>query len=619
MENAISKWIKYRVLKYLVFIIFTATIIVVACNSSTEEKKSPFLNVYGDANYVGSEVCANCHVANHESFMHTGMGMSFDSATPSKSVADFSNSTIYDSMHQLYYKAFWKDKQLFIKEWALENGDTTHQRTELISYIIGSGQHTNSHFWVDNGYVYQAPITWYVQEKKWGLPPGYEVNNIRFNRKIEIECMSCHNSLPSMDKASTYKYLDIPNGIGCERCHGPASLHVEEKMKGIIVDVKKEADYTIVNPKRLPWKLQIDICQRCHLQGNAVLKEGKSFEDFRPGMLLSDIMQVYMPTYSNDNHDFIMASHAERFQQSKCFIKSNTQSLEAYNAEINFTCINCHNPHISIKETKISNFNNTCKNCHQANKNQITCSADLNLRKEQEDNCVSCHMPLSNAKDIPHVSIHDHYIRKNYTQNNTENKGKLAGLKSVNGGKEDDYTMLKAYLTYFEKLEANPFYMEKADAYASKLNLDKFNALNVHYWYNKQNFAKVNAMAKTKDSGKVSSHFMAYQLAQSCYNNSDFILAKFWYNHALHLKPKQTEYLIARAINSISLTEIEAAAKDLKFAMQLQSKNERAFYYYGLINEMNQKKGIAKVYYQKALALDPFYKEAKKRFAQLNF
>ncbi len=28
------------------------------------------------------------------------------------------------------------------------------------------------------------------------------------------------------------------------------------------------------------------------------------------------------------------------------------------------------------------------------------------------DNCVNCHMPLKGAKDIPHVSIHDHYIRK---------------------------------------------------------------------------------------------------------------------------------------------------------------------------------------------------------------
>ena len=146
-----------------------------------------------------------------------------------------------------------------------------------------------------NGYVYQAPVTFYTQRGIWDLPPGFENgHNSRFGRKIELECMSCHNAYPKMVEGSENKYAFIANGIDCERCHGPGSKHVEEKRMGKIVDTSKAVDYSIVNPAKLSIDLQLDICQRCHIQGNAVLAPGKSFFDFRPGMHLSDVMNVFI-------------------------------------------------------------------------------------------------------------------------------------------------------------------------------------------------------------------------------------------------------------------------------------------------------------------------------------
>ena len=83
----------------------------------------------------------------------------------------FSNALIYDSFSDLFYRSFWRGENMFIAEFRIQEQDTTHYREEKIEYIIGSGQHTNSHFWSDEGYIYQAPMTWYVQEQKWGLPP----------------------------------------------------------------------------------------------------------------------------------------------------------------------------------------------------------------------------------------------------------------------------------------------------------------------------------------------------------------------------------------------------------------------------------------------------------------
>jgi hypothetical protein len=128
--------------------------------------------------------------------------------------------------------------------------------------------------------------------------------------------MSCHNAYPNIMPGSKNKFVSIPQGIDCERCHGPGSIHVREKQLGHLVDTATMIDYTIVNPKKLPYDLQVDVCQRCHLQGDAVLAEGKSFFDFKPGQKLSDYINVFLPRYKGDQQSFIMASHADRLKQS---------------------------------------------------------------------------------------------------------------------------------------------------------------------------------------------------------------------------------------------------------------------------------------------------------------
>lgn len=617
MENAVPFLNKQ--LKLICAALILCFVHLLACLPQEEkeniEHKSPFLNVYGAAEYVGSVSCENCHAQQHATYIHTGMGQSFDTASKVKSFADFKNAYIYDSINDLHYKAFWNGEEMMMTEYRLKGADTIHKRTEKISYIIGSGHHTNSHFWMDNGYVYQAPMTWYVQEERWGLPPGYEKNNVRFSRKIEMECMSCHNSLPTMNKQATHKYIDIPKGISCERCHGPGSIHVKEKMKGIMVDTKNEADYTIVNPKRLPWELQIDICQRCHLQGNAVLKPGKSFEDFRPGMPLSDIMQVYLPVYDNPNHPFVMASHAERFKMSECFTQSNTDSIGKYNPDMNFTCINCHNPHVSVRETNISKFNSECSKCHGGKDELQLCSAPKVDLDKANNNCVECHMPLTGSADIPHVAIHDHYIRK--PKEYIKEEGKLVGLKSINGGENGDKELLKAYLTYFEKFDSKTFYSKQADKYAKKVGVEEFNPLNVHYWYNKQNYKKVVSLAKEVDVNMVDNHFTAYQIAQSLYNELEYSQSLKWYNRSLSLKPLNVEYRIAKTQVLLELNKAIEAQKELDFIFKEQNKNSQAYYLRGILMLQKGSRTRAKQNFIEVLKLNPDDQKAKAQLKSL--
>ena len=274
--------------------------------------------------YVGKEVCKACHADIYETYVHTGMGLSFDEASRVKSSSKLTgDSKIYDEYLDLWYHPYWSDDELRLLEYRLDGEDTPYQREEVVDYIIGSGQHTNSHIQNVNGYLHQVPFTYYTQDGKLDFPPGFEDgNNTRFSRTIGLECMSCHNSLPEFVMGSENKFTGVPDGISGEGCHGPGQVHVIEKSQGIIVDTSQYVDYSIVNPSKLADELQFEVCQRCHLQGNAVLKPGKDWYDFKPGMELSSVMSVFLPRYEDAENEFIMASHIDRFKQSKCYLEA---------------------------------------------------------------------------------------------------------------------------------------------------------------------------------------------------------------------------------------------------------------------------------------------------------
>jgi hypothetical protein len=481
-----------------------------------------------------------------------------------------------------------------MREFRLEGRDTVHQRVEKIDYIVGSGQHTNSHLTSVNGYLYQMPMTFYTQQKKWDLPPGFENgNNSRFSRILNSECISCHNSLPEMDRGSENKFTLMPKGISCERCHGPGELHVNEKLKGIRVDTKKDTDFTIVNPKKLSFDLQVNLCQRCHLQGNAVLKPGKTFFDFRPGMQLSEVMSVFLPRYENDP-SFIMASHADRMTQSKCFTKSGK-----------LTCITCHNPHVSVKVTGKQIFNDACNSCHTNSNKHLCTKAGINA----QSNCVSCHMPRSGTKDIPHVTVHDHYIRKPEPPKKISGEKRFIGLASINEKNPSALTMAKAYGQFYERFDqGKKQHLDSAFHY-----LNKVSTKDQEYWktaiylhFMSGNLPKVVEAGKQINPSNQDA-WTSYRLGETYHQLGNLSEAVKALKNAVKQQPRNLEFQNKLAAFLMESQDFASAQKTLEWVIKENPKEVQAWNNLGFLFIQSGNGAKAWECYRKALALDPDY------------
>tara|TARA_B100000902_G_scaffold397708_1_gene462317 strand:+ start:229 stop:2073 length:1845 start_codon:yes stop_codon:yes gene_type:complete len=569
----------------LYFLFFS--VLFIGCQRGEVSDYQQYLNHNDTVKYVGKEQCRMCHAEIYDSYINTGMGKSFHHATKENSALISSKmSIIHDSVKNLSYKPFWKNDSLYLLEYRIKNNDTIHKLIQKIHYKIGSGHHTNSHIFNSKGYLYQAPYTYYTQDSIADLPPGYEDGlNSRFSREIGLECMSCHNAHAEHNPSSLNKYHVIPQGIDCERCHGPGEIHVKNKLAGDIIDTSKYIDYTIVNPARLPKDLQFDICQRCHLQGTAILNGLSSFEDFKPGMHLKDVMDVYLPRYK-DNDQFIMASHADRLAQSSCF-KSD-----------NITCITCHNPHKSVNSLSKEHFDNKCKSCHDI------------CQDKQIDNCVSCHMPKSNSLDIMHVNITDHKIsipKDSYVELKEDI---FLGLQSVNNTNPSDISKAKAYLKRYESFEQKSIYLDSSVYFLAKTK-DNFTSY-VKYYYLKNNDKGLINFVLTHNLDTIKYRIddlaMSYaRIGEVFSRNGLRKQAGSYFLRSINLMPFVVDYKLKYAVFLISESKYELALSILINALKSNPMVKELYLNIGYIYILKKEYIVAETYFKKALSLDPDY------------
>jgi hypothetical protein len=228
------------------------------------------------------------------------------------------------------------------------------------------------------------------------MSPGYDFpTHWSFERPVKVACLNCHVGRVEPTGETVHKMTIHEQAIGCERCHGPGSLHAE--MHHAKKHVPGAEDLTIVNPGKLSRPLLEAVCAECHLNGPAVVAlRGRGPTDFRPGRPLSDYRTDYR--YDSGSEQMTVVGHIEQLRNSVCYQKSD------------LTCITCHDPHARERpKDPVAMYRQKCLDCHS----DKGCSLAETERRKKEpaDNCSACHMPRGDT-DIPHIAFTHHRIGK---------------------------------------------------------------------------------------------------------------------------------------------------------------------------------------------------------------
>jgi hypothetical protein len=352
--------------------------LLVACAITALQVERGTAQPSAPASYVGNAACVRCHEAIARSYAETLMARSSGEVKGEIAQAEFRHppsGIVYRVQSEAGSATFFSYERA---------GEATLKGKQQLHYFIGSNAAGRSYLFSLERFLFQSPVTFYAQAKRWDVSPGYEADReMRMSRPIDANCLFCHASQAQPIYGTQNRFADPPfkhAGVSCERCHGPASLHVAGQAR-------------LINPAKLDPARRDSICAQCHLSGVArVERLNKRLAQFRPGDLLSDYVS-YFAFETSTKSGLKVNSHVENMAESRCKQQSGER----------MSCLSCHDPHsVPPVQERTVWFRNRCLQCHQAER--------LPGTHDPASDCASCHMPKSRTVDGGHGVMTDHRI-----------------------------------------------------------------------------------------------------------------------------------------------------------------------------------------------------------------
>src|SRR5580658_2671886 len=567
--------------------------------------------------YVDSAVCAGCHQEIARSYATTGMGQSFSYISPNAFASQFNGARVENQASSMNYQMVQHDGKFFERRSQTGPGGVeTNIVEEQVDDVIGSGNHARTFLHRDaQGRLIELPVSWYTEAAGyWAMSPGFDRRDQEdFRRAIPAECMFCHNAYPEPTAQFNPAKLNppafpqrLPQGVDCQRCHGPGAAHVKAAISGATVD---EIRHAIVNPARLDRERQLDVCMQCHLETssshmpNEIRLYDRSVFSFRPGHPLGEYKLYFDPLSNQSDDRFEIAHAAYRLRMSACF--KNSQ----------MTCLTCHDPHESYRGPgSTERYLKVCESCHEGVKHTTSLPPSAN--------CLDCHMPKRRTDDAVHVVMTDHYIQRIRPDRDltapfaegsvkpssktgvtlyypvqlpsTEESELYLAVADVKDGASGDAGIARLQQAILKYAPAAPeFYYELARAYAKAGNNDQ-----AIHWYQ-------DALRRNPDDAAA-----AKDLADSLLMESQTAQAEAILRQAIAKSPNDVELIANLGNTSFREGRIDAARAEFLHALQLNPFLPEAENMMGLIAIRQKNRPEAEKWLRAAVRDDPSLAEA---------
>lgn len=513
--------------------------------------RGPYENLHPSVKYVGDAACVDCHADIATRYARHPMARAMAPMSTASPIEKYSAEAMNPFRTGNLQVTLRKEgDKVWQREALTGKDDKILAAIEAEMYaVVGSGAKARSYVVCRDGHLYQSVATWFVKPGRWDLSPGYEFNNRHFTRPMTPGCMFCHCNQVEPVPGTVNKYQEPyirGHGIGCERCHGPGEKHVARMSRGEMP--QGDFDPSIVNPADLEHSLRESVCQQCHVQGEQrIVARGRDDFDYRPGLPLHEFLMDFNDARDRrGDHKFV--SSVEQMMASRCYKETSGAKK--------LGCISCHDPHgIPEAAEKVAHYRGRCLTCHT----ETSCHLEPAIRraKQPHDSCIACHMPETGA-EINHTAITDHRIPRN-----------PAALNKVT--KEDRSTPGPDDLIPFHQAILKP---EDAPEVSRNLGL---------------------ALIGMLDRGPPAAAARAY--AQKALPLLDQALARDHRDWPVHLARGDALWLLGN---------LDEAARQYEQVMAGRPRHEMTLHGAGNLALQRQKTDDAGVYFERAVAINPW-------------
>ena len=331
------------------------------------------------AQYVGSARCSSCHMDVYQRWSKTRMA-----------------NVVRDPVAH---------PDAIIPDMNTPNPLVTFKKSD-IAFVYGSKWKQRYFTKVGDDY-FPLPAQWDVQHKVWRAykvamgtdwwTAYYPDDNAK--RPTGPLCDGCHSVNYNIATKTVTEW-----NVGCEKCHGPGSVHVAQPTRA-----------NIVNPARLDSNSANDTCIQCHSQGKPKSNpiDGKYYDwpvGFRMGLKLSDYWELeeHKLGTTTFTHFADGTAHKNRMQGN------DFSTSLMYSRGV--TCYNCHDVHGTGNNADLRKpLDQLCMTCHGVGSENGPHTATLQQHTHhaagsEGNQCVGCHMPKIEA-EISDVMVRSHTFK----------------------------------------------------------------------------------------------------------------------------------------------------------------------------------------------------------------